>query len=170
MISHPLNKNQKKQNCPTPPPPSPPGRPPKKVRNFTSTSPLLHELVDEHGDSDGVDGLGGDEEVVVVVNDNPEQNQRRHARDHGQEGLHLGRLSPYPCGHGVDRIPLRPHEGFFPGGVDVLVFLASPFKIFREERAEKPRESEGTQIKKVDLDCGWKFFYIFWVADGLDLI
>lgn len=81
--------------------------------SFTSTSFLLHELVDEDGDSDGVDSLGGDEKVVVIVHDDSKQHERRHASDDGEESLHLWRLSPDPYGYGLDRPLCWPHRVFF---------------------------------------------------------
>jgi hypothetical protein len=32
-------------------------------------------------------GLGGDEEVVMVVDDEADEDERGHARDHGEEGV-----------------------------------------------------------------------------------
>lgn len=77
--------------------------------SYTSTSLLLRELVNKDSDADGVDGLGGNEEVVMVVDDEPEQHEGGHAGDDGEEGLHLGGLPPDPCGQDVDRIPVGSH-------------------------------------------------------------
>ncbi|THU60175.1 hypothetical protein C4D60_Mb07t09860 [Musa balbisiana] len=86
----------------------------------TGAGPLLGELIDEDRDSKGVDGLCSDEEVVVVVNDEAEEDEGRHARDHAEERLHLGRLPPHPCCHGVDRLLCSPHRDAFPRGDPVL--------------------------------------------------
>nr|GMC95535.1 hypothetical protein BHE74_00057536 [Ipomoea batatas] len=67
------------------------------------------EYADEDADSNGVNSLGSYEEVVVIVDDGSEHHQRRHAGDHGQEGLHLGRLPLYPCRYGLDRSPRHLH-------------------------------------------------------------
>lgn len=76
-------------------------------RIFTGAGLLLGELVDEDSEAERVGGLGGDEEVVVVVDDEPDEDERGHAGDDGQEGLHLGRLPPHPRHHRAER-PLRP--------------------------------------------------------------
>jgi hypothetical protein len=76
----------------------------------TGAGLLLGELVDEHGDPERVRGLGGDEEVVVVVDDEADEDERGHPRDDGEEGLDLGRLAPHPGHHHGDRPPRRtPH-------------------------------------------------------------
>jgi len=75
----------------------------------TSTCPLLHELVDEDGNSEGVDSLGSDEEVVVIVDDEAKEDEGRHAGNDGEKSLHLWGLSPHPCRDGVDRRSLRSH-------------------------------------------------------------
>nr|GLL27071.1 hypothetical protein BHE74_00057536 [Ipomoea trifida] len=64
---------------------------------------------EEYAGEGSVDCLGSDEEVVVIVDDGSEHHQRRHAGDHGQEGLHLGRLPLYPCRYGLDRSPRHLH-------------------------------------------------------------
>jgi len=76
----------------------------------TGAGLLLGELVDEHGDPERVRGLGGDEEVVVVVDDEADEDERGHPRDDGEEGLDLGRLAPHPGHHHGHRPPRRtPH-------------------------------------------------------------
>ena len=79
----------------------------------TGAGLLLGELVDKDADAERVRGLGGDEEVVVVVDDEADEDERGHAGDHGQEGLHLGRLPPHPRRHRAER-PLRPPHRVFP--------------------------------------------------------
>ena len=49
-----------------------------------------------------MDKLGGDDEAVVVVNEDSEEEQGCQAGQHREKGLHLGRLAPNPCGDGVD--------------------------------------------------------------------
>ena len=79
-------------------------------RKRTGAGLLLGELVDEHGDPECVRGLGGDEEVVVVVDDEADEDERGHPRDDGEEGLDLGRLAPHPGHHHGHRPPRRtPH-------------------------------------------------------------
>ena len=77
----------------------------------TGAGLLLGELVDEHGDPERVRGLGGDEEVVVVVDDEADEDERGHPGDDGEEGLDLGRLAPHP-GHDRGQRPPRgtPHH------------------------------------------------------------
>jgi hypothetical protein len=76
----------------------------------TGAGLLLGELVDEHGDPERVRGLGGDEEVVVVVDDEADEDERGHPRDDGEEGLDLGRLATHPGHHHGNRPPRRtPH-------------------------------------------------------------
>jgi hypothetical protein len=58
----------------------------------TGAGLLLSKFVDEDGDADSVRGLGGNEEVVMVVDDEADEDERGHARDHGEEGV-LGRRS-----------------------------------------------------------------------------
>jgi hypothetical protein len=57
-----------------------------------------------------VGGLGGDEEVVVVVVDEADENERGHPSDDGEEGLDLGWLAP-DLGHDSGQRPPRrtPH-------------------------------------------------------------
>lgn len=88
---------------------------------ITGTSPLLHEFVDENADSDGVYGLSGDEEVIVVVDDESEQNKSGHARDHGEKGLDFRRLSSNPCRDGLDRPLLSSH------GVEIVAWWSFDF-------------------------------------------
>jgi len=76
-------------------------------RKRTGAGLLLGELVDEDAYAERVRSLGGDEEVVVVVDDEADEDERGHAGDDGQEGLHLGRLPPHPRRHHAER-PLRP--------------------------------------------------------------
>ena len=76
---------------------------------ITSTCLLLHELIDEDGNSEGVDGLGSDEEVVMIVDDEAKEHESRHAGNDGEKSLHLWGLSPHPCRDGVDRRSLRSH-------------------------------------------------------------
>jgi hypothetical protein len=74
----------------------------------TGAGLLLGELVDEHGDADGMGGLGRDKEVVVVVDDEADEHERGHAGDDGEEGLDLGRLPAQPRqrrSHGPPRAP-----------------------------------------------------------------
>lgn len=88
----------------------------KKKKAFlfgiTSTSLLFGELIDEDRDSDRMDSLGGDEEVVVVMYNDSEKNQCRHPRYHRQKSLHLRRLSSHPHRHRMDRPLLCPHVLF----------------------------------------------------------
>ena len=73
---------------------------------LTSASLLLRQLVDEDSDADGVAGLRGDEEVVVVVHDEPQEHKGGHAGDHAQKRLHLRGLPLHPSHNSVD-LPLR---------------------------------------------------------------
>ena len=76
-------------------------------RKRTGAGLLLGELVDEDAYAERVRSLGSGEEVVVVVDDEADEDERGHAGDNGQEGLHLGRLPPHPRRHQAER-PLRP--------------------------------------------------------------
>jgi hypothetical protein len=76
-------------------------------RKRTGTCLLLCELVDEDAYAERVRSLGSDEEVVMVVDDEADDDERGHAGDNGQESLHLGRLPPHPRRHHAER-PLRP--------------------------------------------------------------
>jgi len=62
----------------------------------TSTSLLLRELIDEDGNSEGVDGLGSNKEIVVIVDDEAEEDESRHAGNDGEKSLHLWGLPPHP--------------------------------------------------------------------------
>ena len=73
---------------------------------LTSTSLLFGQLVDEDSDPDGVAGLGGDEEVIVIVHDEPQEHESGHARDHAQKRLHLRGLPLHPSHNRID-LPLR---------------------------------------------------------------
>lgn len=67
-----------------------------KYECYTSTSLLLHELIDEDGNSEGVDSLGSNKEIVVIVDDEAEEDESRHAGNDGEKSLHLWGLSPHP--------------------------------------------------------------------------
>ena len=75
------------------------------MRNITGAGLLFGELVNENGDANGVDSLGGDEEVVVIFDDQAEKNESGHGGDHRQKSLHLRRLPAHPRRHRVDRLP-----------------------------------------------------------------
>lgn len=75
----------------------------------TGTSFFFDEFVDENRNSKRVNSLGGDEKVVVIVNDEAEKDESRHAGNDGEKSLHLWGLSPHPCRDGVDRRSLRSH-------------------------------------------------------------
>jgi hypothetical protein len=81
----------------------------RKQEKRTGAGPLLGELVDEDADAERVRGLGGDEEVVVVVDDEADEDERGHAGDHGEKGFHLGRLPPHPGHHHAKRSLRPPH-------------------------------------------------------------
>lgn len=51
-------------------------------------------------------GLGGDKEVIVIVDDSTEEHEGSHAGNHGEECFDFGWLPPHPCLDGLDR-PLR---------------------------------------------------------------
>jgi len=46
--------------------------------NITSASLLLGKLVDEKGDAEGMDSLGSDEKVVVLMDNDREEDEHRH--------------------------------------------------------------------------------------------
>jgi hypothetical protein len=60
-------------------------------------------------DGERVGCLSGDKEVVMVVGDEEDEDERGHAGDHGEEGLHLGWLSPNLGNHHAERPLCPPH-------------------------------------------------------------
>ena len=64
--------------------------------NITSASLLLGKLVDEKGDAEGMDSLGSDEKVVVLMDNDLEEDEHRHCRNHCKKRLYLGRLPANP--------------------------------------------------------------------------
>ncbi|CAH2061633.1 unnamed protein product [Thlaspi arvense] len=63
----------------------------------------LSTSTDKNSDSNGMNSFGGNEEVVVIVNDESEENKSRHARYDREESLHLWWLPLHPCRHRLDR-------------------------------------------------------------------
>lgn len=80
---------------------------------MTGTSFFFDELVDENRDSNRMNSLGGDEKIVVVVNDDAEKDESRHAGHDGDKSLRLWWLPPHPCDDCVDRFFPTPHDPFF---------------------------------------------------------
>lgn len=76
----------------------------------TGTCFLLHEFINENGNSERVNSFSGDEEVIVIVNDESEKDESGHTGNDGEKSLDLWGLSPDPCSDGVDRRSLRPHD------------------------------------------------------------
>ena len=79
----------------------------------TGTSFFFDEFVDENRNSKRVNSLGGDEKVVVIVNDEAEKDESRHAGNDGEKSLDLWGLPPHPCRDCVDRLSPTPHDDPF---------------------------------------------------------
>mmetsp|Transcript_20267 Transcript_20267/g.56200 ORF Transcript_20267/g.56200 Transcript_20267/m.56200 type:complete len:291 (+) Transcript_20267:549-1421(+) len=101
------------------------------------------ELVDEDGDAQEVDDLGHDEEVVMVLDHEPEEEQQRYSRGSSESGLLLGvtLLDPSYARkdrvlHGLQKLILTPHPSDCPlhwpsncwerGGRGLCPAVASP--------------------------------------------
>ena len=80
-----------------------------KGLNYTSACLLLGEFVDKNGDPNGMDSLGSDEKVVVLVYNDPEEDEDRHCRNHTKKRLYLRWLPANPRHHGLNRTLLRLH-------------------------------------------------------------
>lgn len=80
------------------------------MKKSTRTSVSGGELVKEDQNPSKMDGFRGDEEVVVIVDEQLERHQRCQQRHRRQEGLHLGGLAAHPHKELVQRrAPLTPH-------------------------------------------------------------
>jgi hypothetical protein len=75
---------------------------------FTCTSLFFAEFVDEDDDAEGMDGLRGDEESVVIVHSEAYEDESEDRCKHGEEGLHLRRLPLEPGHDNTRRIPRSP--------------------------------------------------------------
>lgn len=56
-----------------------------------------------------MDSLGRDEKVVVLVYNDPEEDEDRHCRNHAKKRLNLRWLPANPRRHGLNRTLLRLH-------------------------------------------------------------
>lgn len=62
----------------------------------TGASFLLDELVDENTNSNSMNCLSSDKEIIMIVDNCTKENERSHAGDNGQESFNLGWLPTKP--------------------------------------------------------------------------
>nr|GMC52218.1 AP-2 complex subunit sigma [Ipomoea batatas] len=72
--------------------------PPRRLAAFA-----LGELINEDRNAEGVNGLGGDEEVVLFFDEEVEEIDEKGGNYQREKDLHLRRLRLQPRLHGVDR-------------------------------------------------------------------